>query len=130
MRALGDEYIKAGLFKAYAIYEIFSLLARIIEFRRHRDITNPIHIIGFLSEWKKYLDTLPKGTEDGMEWRGRKLNSGIIEKVCNFCLRKLLPGWSEPYQSCDLFSRVDVRGAVRSIVRADARHQGCLEESN
>lgn len=112
------------------MYDLSHTSARYSEFRRHRAITNPIHIIGFLSEWKKYLDGLPKGTEEGLEWSGRKLDPGLIEKVCNFCLRNLLPGWSAPHQSCDLFSRIDVRGAVRSIVRADARYQGCLEEPN
>ncbi|ORY83003.1 hypothetical protein BCR35DRAFT_303676 [Leucosporidium creatinivorum] len=37
MRVMGDEYVKA-------------------EFRRTRTTDNPLHIVGFLSEWKKYLD--------------------------------------------------------------------------
>ncbi|BGP58432.1 hypothetical protein JCM8202_004257 [Rhodotorula sphaerocarpa] len=37
MRLMGDEYVKA-------------------EFRRTRSTDNPLHIVGFLSEWKKYLD--------------------------------------------------------------------------
>ncbi|KAF8274671.1 ACN9-domain-containing protein [Lactarius quietus] len=51
MRSLGDEYIKA-------------------EFRRHRDVTNPGHIIGFLSQWKVYLDQLPVGP-DAEHFRGK-----------------------------------------------------------
>ncbi|GAA5830371.1 hypothetical protein JCM3766R1_002696 [Sporobolomyces carnicolor] len=37
LRVFGDEYVKA-------------------EFRRTRSTDNPLHIVGFLSEWKKYLD--------------------------------------------------------------------------
>ncbi|GAA5871833.1 hypothetical protein JCM1840_004014 [Sporobolomyces johnsonii] len=36
-RIMGDDYVKA-------------------EFRRTRSTDNPLHIVGFLSEWKKYLD--------------------------------------------------------------------------
>ncbi|CEQ41108.1 SPOSA6832_02805 [Sporobolomyces salmonicolor] len=36
-RVMGDDYVKA-------------------EFRRTRSTDNPLHIVGFLSEWKKYLD--------------------------------------------------------------------------
>ncbi|GAA6062264.1 hypothetical protein JCM10212_000924 [Sporobolomyces blumeae] len=37
LRVMGDDYVKA-------------------EFRRTRSTDNPLHIVGFLSEWKKYLD--------------------------------------------------------------------------
>ncbi|GAA5927236.1 hypothetical protein JCM3775_002488 [Rhodotorula graminis] len=37
LRVFGDDYVKA-------------------EFRRTRSTDNPLHIVGFLSEWKKYLD--------------------------------------------------------------------------
>lgn len=39
MRSLGDVYVKD-------------------EFRRHRAVTNPLHIVGFLGEWKTYLDQI------------------------------------------------------------------------
>ncbi|KAN0138781.1 hypothetical protein V8E53_003169 [Lactarius tabidus] len=61
MRSLGDEYIKA-------------------EFRRHRDVTNPGHIIGFLSQWKVYLDQLPVGPE-AQHFRGKKLDPTAFEKL-------------------------------------------------
>ncbi|TIA71276.1 hypothetical protein E3P92_03011 [Wallemia ichthyophaga] len=32
------------------------------EFRRHRNIDNPLQIIGFLSSWKVYLDQLSTGS--------------------------------------------------------------------
>ncbi|KAK0193470.1 hypothetical protein F5146DRAFT_1101473 [Armillaria mellea] len=47
MRSLGDSLCESWpLFNA--------------EFRRHREVTNPLHIIGFLSQWKAYLGKLPK----------------------------------------------------------------------
>ncbi|CAO1614786.1 unnamed protein product [Parajaminaea phylloscopi] len=39
MRSLGDVYVKD-------------------EFRRHRAVTNPLQIVGFLGSWKTYLDEL------------------------------------------------------------------------
>ncbi|KAI0034548.1 ACN9-domain-containing protein [Vararia minispora EC-137] len=61
MRGLGDEYVKA-------------------EFRRHRKIDNPVWIIGFLSQWKMYLDNLPVGEGEGA-FRGRKLDPTVFEKL-------------------------------------------------
>lgn len=40
---------------------------------------NPLHIIGFLSQWKLYLDELPADPQQ--EFRGRKLDPAIMEKV-------------------------------------------------
>ena len=53
----------------------------LLEFRRHRDVTNPGYIIGFLSQWKVYLDQLPLGPE-AQHFRGKKLDPTIFEKVC------------------------------------------------
>ncbi|KAI9434251.1 hypothetical protein H4582DRAFT_816847 [Lactarius indigo] len=61
MRSLGDDYVKA-------------------EFRRHRDVTNPGHIIGFLSQWKVYLDQIPMGPQ-AQHFRGKKLDPTIFEKL-------------------------------------------------
>ncbi|EPQ53983.1 ACN9-domain-containing protein [Gloeophyllum trabeum ATCC 11539] len=61
MRSLGDDYVKA-------------------EFRRHRSVTNPVHIIGFLSQWKIYLDELPSGT-DAQNFSGKKLDPQLMEKM-------------------------------------------------
>lgn len=47
------------------------------EFRRHKSTDNPLHIIGFLSQWKHYLDSLEKGELD----RGRTLDMEKLEKV-------------------------------------------------
>ena len=56
-RLFGDEYVKA-------------------EFRRHRDIDNPIHIIGFLSQWQLYAQQL-----EGNDWQGKKLDQEVLDKL-------------------------------------------------
>jgi len=50
------------------------------EFRRHREVTNAVQIIGFLSQWQAYLDQMPKGA-GGEEFRGKKLDAIMFEKV-------------------------------------------------
>ena len=51
-----------------------------LEFRRHKDVTDPGYIIGFLSQWKVYLGQIPVGPEAD-RFRGKKLDSTIFEKV-------------------------------------------------
>lgn len=43
-------------------------------------MTNPVHIMGFLSQWKVYLDQLPRGS-DGRDFAGKKLDPTLVEKV-------------------------------------------------
>lgn len=70
MRYMGDSYVKS-------------------EFRLTRTTDNPLHIIGFLSQWKIYLDEIesslirPDGRKQGqaVEWRGKKLDTGAFEKL-------------------------------------------------
>ncbi|KAK1600470.1 uncharacterized protein LY79DRAFT_533702 [Colletotrichum navitas] len=57
MRVLGDEYIKA-------------------EFRAHRNVDNPAHLIGFLTEWQLYAQKV-----EGDEWRGEKIDPGKVAKM-------------------------------------------------
>jgi hypothetical protein len=52
----------------------------VIEFRRHREVTNPVHIMGFLAQWKIYLDDLPKGSDVG-NFSGKKLDRTAFEKA-------------------------------------------------
>ncbi|MCJ1474191.1 acetate non-utilizing protein 9 [Lambiella insularis] len=56
-RLLGDEYIKS-------------------EFRSHRNVENPVHIIGFLTEWQMYAQKL-----EGDSWRGERIDSGKVDKM-------------------------------------------------
>lgn len=48
------------------------------EFRRHREVTNPVHVMGFLTQWKIYLDELP---HDPSAKNFRKLDPTVFEKV-------------------------------------------------
>ncbi|KAJ3932223.1 MAG: hypothetical protein NXY57DRAFT_135365 [Lentinula lateritia] len=69
MRILGDDYVKA-------------------EFRRHRAVTNPVHIIGFLSQWKLYLEALP-ASKEGEMFVGEKLDPFLLEKMSSEQLGQL-----------------------------------------
>ncbi|KAJ1304900.1 hypothetical protein OPQ81_006034 [Rhizoctonia solani] len=65
MRILGDDYVKA-------------------EFKRHQKIDNPVHIIGFLSQWKMYLDQIEQqaNSTGGFErFTGRRLDPTVFEKM-------------------------------------------------
>lgn len=43
-------------------------------------MSNPVHIIGFLSQWKIYLDELPQGP-DAKNFAGKKLDQQVYEKA-------------------------------------------------
>jgi hypothetical protein len=51
------------------------------EFRRHRAADSPAHIIGFLSQWKRYLDQLPASPDAGGAFRGARMDPTVFEKV-------------------------------------------------
>lgn len=57
LRFLGDEYVKA-------------------EFKAHKSTDNPLHIIGFLTQWQDYLRSL-----DGGNWAEGKLTQQDLEKM-------------------------------------------------
>jgi hypothetical protein len=83
MRGLGDDYVKAGTstLLALALAPFFlNFLPRRAEFRRHQKIDTPVWIIGFLSQWKMYLDSLPDGS-GGDAFRGKRLDTTVFEKV-------------------------------------------------
>lgn len=61
MRSLGDVYVKS-------------------EFRLHKQVTNPAHIIGFLSQWKIYLEQMPD-RDGGKFYRGKRLDPTVFEKM-------------------------------------------------
>jgi hypothetical protein len=50
-RIFGDTYVKA-------------------EFRRHRSIENPLHIVGFLQQWQSYGEMIDKKSSGGAEEGG------------------------------------------------------------
>ncbi|KAH8831867.1 hypothetical protein DL96DRAFT_1589253 [Flagelloscypha sp. PMI_526] len=69
MRYLGDSYVKS-------------------EFRRHQKVDNPVYIMGFLSQWKLYLDGLPQKDSDAA-FSGKKLDATVFEKMSNEQLGQL-----------------------------------------
>ena len=104
-RVFGDTYIKS-------------------EFRRHRNIDNPLHIVGFLTEWQKYgqmvndKDLLP---EDKAKREGE--GPGQVNEVSGTGWRRDLGGreWSMEYlvdkmsdqqvgQVFELFDAISKRG--------------------
>ncbi|KAF3053425.1 acetate non-utilizing protein 9 [Didymella keratinophila] len=46
------------------------------EFRAHKDIDNPVQIIGFLSEWQMYAQAI-----EGDTWKGEKMDKAKIDKM-------------------------------------------------
>ncbi|KAF8960029.1 hypothetical protein BDZ97DRAFT_1835088 [Flammula alnicola] len=68
MRALGDDYVKS-------------------EFRRHREVTNPVYIMGFLSQWKMYLDQMP--SDPHVKFAGQRLDPTVFEKMSSEQLGQL-----------------------------------------
>lgn len=59
------------------------------EFRRHREVTNPLHIIGFLSQWRAYLDKLSVESKPE-EFTGQRLDPQLIEKVNDLIRARIL----------------------------------------
>jgi hypothetical protein len=85
MRSLGDDYVKSGPFPLRYSSLLF-LIQGNEEFRLHRETINPIHIIGFLSQWKIYLEEVL--SRSGVTFYGKKLDPAVFEKVhcdCRDC---------------------------------------------
>jgi len=82
MRSLGDGYVKDGMCFMYDVPSVYTLSLK--EFRRHREVTNPVHIMGFLTQWKMYLDELPRDPSDSRSFK--KLDPTVFEKVILFCM--------------------------------------------
>ncbi|RHZ75763.1 hypothetical protein Glove_209g113 [Diversispora epigaea] len=71
LRSLGDDYVKS-------------------EFRRHKDVTNPLHIIGFLNQWQVYLKDIEQQVANSTNSTnstsskevkfGKKIESDVLEK--------------------------------------------------
>ncbi|KAF2399785.1 acetate non-utilizing protein 9 [Trichodelitschia bisporula] len=57
LRVLGDTFIKQ-------------------EFRQHKDVENPLQLVGFLSSWQLFAQNL-----EGDTWRAGKLDKAIFEKM-------------------------------------------------
>lgn len=83
MKSLGDQYVKD-------------------EFRRHRTVDNPLQIVGFLTQWKIYLDGLENQT--GTAFKGRQLDMQHFEKVCGLTLCSEKPLLTSSYRSFPMIS--------------------------
>lgn len=57
IRSLGDQYVKA-------------------EFKAHKSVDNPLHIVGFLTSWQDYLKSI-----DGGSWLEGKLGQQELDKM-------------------------------------------------
>ncbi|ETI28007.1 hypothetical protein G647_00456 [Cladophialophora carrionii CBS 160.54] len=56
-RVFGDTYLKS-------------------EFRRHKDVENPLHIVGFLTEWQQYGQQL-----EGEDWKEQKIDAALLDRM-------------------------------------------------
>lgn len=59
-RKLGDSYVRS-------------------EFRAHKDIDNPLQIVGFLSSWQEYLVIVKKSTDE--DWKKYQMSSQLMDKM-------------------------------------------------
>ncbi len=49
------------------------------EFRAHKNIDNPLQIVGFLSSWQNYLVVVKKNTHD--DWKKYRIPEKLLEKM-------------------------------------------------
>lgn len=78
-RSLGDMYVKA-------------------EFRAHKNIDNPLQIIGFLSSWQKYLQMVLQNTDQ--DWKKYHIPDNMLEKMSDdqiIQLHELMKGTKSLY---------------------------------
>jgi len=66
------------------IYCFNGLANSCTEFHRHKTADNPVHVMGFLLEWKRYLDKIESQSSNDGSFRGEKMDSTVFEKVCGF----------------------------------------------
>jgi hypothetical protein len=75
--------------------------------------------MGFLTQWKMYLDQLPAGP-GAHAYKGKRLDPTVFEKVSIS-----VPVGEIDTEHWSLF--LDVVRAARAVVRGDARYKGRLE---
>ncbi|KAH8727177.1 acetate non-utilizing protein 9, mitochondrial precursor [Phaeosphaeriaceae sp. PMI808] len=94
-RVLGDMYVKA-------------------EFRAHRNVDNPVQIIGFLTEWQLYAQTL-----QGDSWKGDKMDKQKIDKMSDQQIGQLY----ELMQAIQKQNQDDADAEEASIINALDNHK-------
>lgn len=79
-RSLGDMYVKA-------------------EFRAHKNIDNPLQIIGFLTSWQKYLEMVLRNNDQ--DWKKYYIPDDTLEKMSDdqiIQLHELMKGTKNMYE--------------------------------
>src|SRR5260370_34242733 len=51
------------------------------EFYRHKTSDNPVHVMGFLLEWKRYIDEIESQSSKDGPFQGKKMDLTVFEKV-------------------------------------------------
>ena len=59
------------------------------EFRRHRGIENPLHIVGFLQQWQTYGEMLDRKVGEGQAGDGTEWMKGSEEWAMESLLEKM-----------------------------------------
>ncbi len=95
-RLFGDTYVKA-------------------EFRRHRDIEYPLHIVGFLTEWQQYGQQL-----EGDDWKGQKLDLNVLDKLSD----------QQVGQMYELMQAIQKRGRDSVDEEEEERMLKAIEDAN
>jgi hypothetical protein len=103
-RIFGDTYLKA-------------------EFRRHRDIENPLHIVGFLQQWQQYGDMLSgKEGEDDDSWldlrSGEKGNNDGVGWAMDSLMERMND--QQIGQVWELYNAIQNRNRAAERVETDA----------
>ncbi|PWN33058.1 ACN9 family protein, partial [Meira miltonrushii] len=70
MKSLGDQYVRD-------------------EFKRHAGIDNPLQVVGFLTQWKVYLDNIETQTGSADGFRGKQLDMEQFGKLSDEQLYQL-----------------------------------------
>lgn len=68
------------------------------EFRAHKNIDNPLQIIGFLSSWQKYLQMVLQNTDQ--DWKKYHIPDNMLEKMSDdqiIQLHELMKGTKSLY---------------------------------
>lgn len=111
-RVFGDTYIKA-------------------EFRRHRGIENPLHIVGFLQQWQTYgemLDRKPTaaGGAAGEAGNGTEWMKGSEEWAMENLLEKMND--QQVGQVWELYSAIQKRNEAAAAAAAEAEAGDAVDE--
>ena len=94
-RIFGDTYLKA-------------------EFRRHRDTENPLHIVGFLTEWQQYGQQL-----EGDDWKEQKIDQAVLDKLSD----------QQVGQMYELMLAIQKRGRASVDEEADGQVLRAIEDA-